>query len=376
MKFRRATPLCATRTSRTHEQPSRFRLLPIIPFPPATMKTTLRFFTAACVVASAAFAQDLTLAELARRPEFLPTQVTLKQPVKLQGRPALNPGQKLTVVSMRGMNVEVETPDGRSTFDVKAENTDLLAAAQGTWKNLTPEQRALSYSALLQRKDLWTYRVKLTQPMQLSTGDLKPGESVVLVGTEGNSLLLAHEKGKFLFNAEPRSTDLLESARKLLVDKNAFPARVAEDLRGKLVDPLSGSAASLAAGATPDYFAFYRGAGWCGPCRQFSPSLVKFYREMKPKHPNFEVIFISGDKTPAEMRAYAKEAGFSWAAVPEQRQPEMQIVNKLFTNLIPQLVVTDRQGTVLIDSARTGTAGALKQLETLLKQPAGQVVAR
>ena len=60
------------------------------------MKTT-PLFTAACLLATAAFAQELTLAELSRRPEFLPSQVALKNPVKLQGRPAINPGQKLTL---------------------------------------------------------------------------------------------------------------------------------------------------------------------------------------------------------------------------------------------------------------------------------------
>src|SRR5688572_23071474 len=187
------------------------------------MKTTL-LFAAAAIVASAAFAQELTLAELSRRPELLPAQVTLKQPVKLQGRPAMNAGQKLTVVSVRGTNVEVETPDGRSTFNTKADDTDLLSAAQETWKKLTPEQRALTYAALLQKKELWTYRVKLTQPQRLSTGELKAGESVILLGVEGNGLLLAHEKGNFTFVVEPRQTDLLENARQLLVDKNAFPA--------------------------------------------------------------------------------------------------------------------------------------------------------
>jgi nucleoredoxin len=154
----------------------------------------------------------------------------------------------------------------------------------------------------------------------------------------------------------------------LIVDKNAFPARVIEDLQGKLVDPLTGAAVTLPENSAPKYFAFYRGAGWCGPCRQFSPSLVKFYKDTKPKHSNFEVYFISGDKTPAEMRAYANEAGFSWSAVPQARQPQMQIVNRLFTNLIPQFVVTDGQGNVLIDSVKIGPAAALKQFDALVKK--------
>lgn len=331
------------------------------------MKTS-RLFVFAALFATTALAQELTLSELARRPELLPAQATLKQSVKLQGRPAIAAGQKLTVVSLRGTGVELETPDGRSVFTAKADDTDLLASAQAVWDKLTPPQRALTYAALLQRKDLWTYRVKLTQPQRLTGGELKAGEPAILVGVEGNDLLLVYEKGNFLFNVTPRDTDLLDSARKLLVDKNAFPSRVSEDLAGKLVNPGTGAAAPLDPKSDLRYFAFYRGAGWCGPCRQFSPSLVKFYKDAKPKYAGFEIFFISGDKTPAEMKAYAKEAGFAWSSVPQNRQPEMQIVNRLFTNLIPQLVVTDRQGNVVVDSARVGTEAALKQFEALLKK--------
>ncbi len=331
---------------------------------------SLRLLALACAFAPAAFAQDLTLAELAGRPEFLPTQVTLKQPVKLQGRPGFAVGQKLTVVSVSGTRVELETPDGRSTFSTKVEDTDVLSAAQAEWKKLTPEQRALTYAALLQRKDLWTYRVKLTQPMQLSGGTLPIGEPAILVGLEGDKLLLVHEARKFMFNAEARGTDLLASARQLVVDKNAFPSRVSEDLMGKLVNPATGAPAPLDAKAEPKYYVFYRGAGWCGPCVQFSPSLVKFYKETKPKNASaFEVVFISGDKTPADMKAYAAKVGFAWSSVPQQRQPEMQIVNRLFTNLIPQLVITDRAGTVVIDSAKTGGPdNAPRQFSALLKK--------
>ncbi|MEO5958712.1 MAG: thioredoxin-like domain-containing protein [Opitutaceae bacterium] len=329
---------------------------------------TYRLFAFAVLLATTALAQDLTLAELGRRPEFLPAQATLRQPVKLQGRPALPAGTKLAVVSVRGTSVEVETPDGRSVFNVKADDTDVLASAQEIWKKLTPEQRALTYGQLLQRKDLWTYRVKLTQPMQLSSGDLKPGEQGILVGVEGDQLLLVYEKGNFLFNVPAAGTDLLDSARKLLVDKKAFPGRVIQDIQGKLISPVTGAASALEAGVDPRYYLFYRGAGWCGPCRQFSPSLVKFFKETKPKYPNFELIFISGDKTPAEMKAYAKEIGFTWNTVPSARQPEMQIVNRLFTSLIPQLVVTDRQGNVVVDSAQVGPQVALKQFEALLKK--------
>lgn len=330
----------------------------------------LRCLIAACAMIAVVSAQDLSLPELARRPELWPVQVTLKQPVKLQGRAPIAAGQKLNVISMRGDSVEVETPDGRGTFDVKAANTDVLATAGDTWQKLTPKQRALTLAQVLQKKELWPYRVKLTLTQQLNTGPLRPGESLILIGTEGSRLLVASEKLKTMFDVEPRETDLIDSARKLVENKEALPGRITEDLAGKMTNPSTGAPAPLEANAQPVYYAFYRGASWCGPCRQFSPTLVKFYNENKAKHPHFEVIYISGDKSAAEMRGYAKEAGFSWRAVVSERQPQMQLVNRLFTELIPALVVTDRAGNVLIDSAKSNTATALKQLEALVKKPA------
>jgi thiol-disulfide isomerase/thioredoxin len=214
--------------------------------------------------------------------------------------------------------------------------------------------------------------VKLIQPQMLNTGQLPKGEALILKGIEGQDLLVVSEKMKMLFNVAPRDTDLLQVARKRLVERDAAPGRITEDLTGKLISPNTGAAVTLDVSAQPRIYAFYRGASWCGPCRQFSPSLVKFYNDAKPKHPEFEIIYISGDKSMAEMRGYAKEAGFGWRAVATNRQPELQLVNPLFTQYIPQLVVTDRHGNVLIDSARTSTGAALKELQTLLAKSSVQ----
>ena len=63
------------------------------------------------------------------------------------------------------------------------------------------------------------------------------------------------------------------------------------------------------------YIAFYCGAGWCGPCHRFTPELVKFYNEMKPNYPNFEVVFLSDDRSPVEMQNYMAEMSMPWPAV-------------------------------------------------------------
>ena len=95
---------------------------------------TFRLLALACVVAPAAFAQDLTLAELARRPELLPAQVSITKPIKLQNRPAFTVGQKFNVEAVQGANVHLGTLDGRTRFAAPAADTDILAAAQALHK--------------------------------------------------------------------------------------------------------------------------------------------------------------------------------------------------------------------------------------------------
>ncbi|CAM9814917.1 unnamed protein product [Scytosiphon promiscuus] len=51
----------------------------------------------------------------------------------------------------------------------------------------------------------------------------------------------------------------------------------------------------------------YVSAGWCPPCRSFSPVLSKWAKERKD---DFEVVFVSLDKSEQEMRDYVAGKGF------------------------------------------------------------------
>ncbi|HTO02726.1 MAG TPA: thioredoxin-like domain-containing protein [Opitutus sp.] len=324
-----------------------------------------RFLVAAvCIATSAAFAQDLTWADLARRPEIWPAQCTVKRAMKF-AQETVSVGQKVEVLAVRDNQIELATAKGLA-FAAKPEDTDALALSAAIWKKLTPKQRELTFATLLQRQDLWPYRVKLTQEADLGNMRVPRGESVILHSVEGSQLLVVYEKGNTLFDTAPRDTDLIIHAWKAIENPADAPSRYAEELNGKLVSATTGSSAKLDAANLPRYYAFYRGASWCGPCRQFSPSLVKFYNRIKPDHPEFEMILISDDKNPADMYSYAKEEGFAWPAVPASQYPNLKIINPLFSNSIPQLVVADSSGKVLIDSARVGREPALKQLEALL----------
>lgn len=324
---------------------------------------------AACFIMTAAFAQEYTLAEFARRPEFWPAQCTVKRAFKFQ-RGGVAAGQKVALADVRGDKLVLATLDGLM-FNAAPEETDAFALSSALWKMLSPKQRELTYATLLRRQDLWPYRVTLTQPANLGNMEIPRGESVILKEVEGDQLLVVSEKANTMFNVAPRDTNVIVSAWKALGAAQPATGRYTEELKGKLVSATSGSAVTIE--TEPRYYAFYRGASWCGPCRQFSPSLVKFYNRVKPAHPEFELILISDDKNPADMYSYAKEEGFTWPAVPAAHYAKLHIINPLFGNSIPQLVITDRYGKVLIDSNRAGREPALKQLEALLNKPADKL---
>lgn len=124
---------------------------------------------------------------------------------------------------------------------------------------------------------------------------------------------------------------------------------------GKLLRYANGKPQNVGAEALAGvkYYALYYSASWCGPCRAFTPDLVQAYRELKPAHPEFELIFISGDNSAGDMLAYMREDKMPWLAVKYDRR-EQQMVDYSGPG-IPCLVLVDAKGRVLADSYRGET---------------------
>jgi nucleoredoxin len=59
---------------------------------------------------------------------------------------------------------------------------------------------------------------------------------------------------------------------------------------------------------------FYFSAHWCPPCRNFTPMLKEFYNKLKTMGVEFEIIFVSSDKTEQEFNGYYSE--MPWLALP------------------------------------------------------------
>jgi nucleoredoxin len=128
-----------------------------------------------------------------------------------------------------------------------------------------------------------------------------------------------------------------------------FPA-----LKGDLVRWHNGTIgrADDASVADKKLYALYFSAHWCAPCRKFTPQLVEFYNRIAPQHPEFELIFVSSDRSPFAMETYMRETSMPWPAIDFAKVAEKSELRKYAGSGIPDLVVVDSAGKVLLDSYR------------------------
>lgn len=98
------------------------------------------------------------------------------------------------------------------------------------------------------------------------------------------------------------------------------------------------------------YYGLYYSASWCGPCRAFTPGFISTYRQLKQKYPQFEVVFISADRSADDMREYMKGDGMPWTALKYDLRHLNPEIMRYAGNGIPCLVLVDDAGRVLADS--------------------------
>ncbi len=81
----------------------------------------------------------------------------------------------------------------------------------------------------------------------------------------------------------------------------------------------------------------YFTAKWCGPCRRFTPQLVKFAKDHADRE-DFEIVMVSSDRSKDQMMAYLKDYGISFPAVPFERRDTSGIKRRWGARGIPNLV--------------------------------------
>eukprot|EP00616_Rhizochromulina_sp_CCMP1243_P009393 CAMPEP_0118973736 /NCGR_PEP_ID=MMETSP1173-20130426/10841_1 /TAXON_ID=1034831 /ORGANISM="Rhizochromulina marina cf, Strain CCMP1243" /LENGTH=419 /DNA_ID=CAMNT_0006923429 /DNA_START=43 /DNA_END=1302 /DNA_ORIENTATION=+ len=100
----------------------------------------------------------------------------------------------------------------------------------------------------------------------------------------------------------------------------------------------------------------YFSAHWCGPCRQFTPTLADTYRTMKDAgNGDFEIIFVSSDRDEGSFNEYRAE--MPWLALPFARRAEKDALSRHFgVEGIPTLVILDSDLKVVNKNARSALA--------------------
>jgi len=147
-------------------------------------------------------------------------------------------------------------------------------------------------------------------------------------------------------------------------------------LKGSLVESKGKKTAAFddAPLANAKYYALYYSAAWCGPCRAFTPDLVRWYKRNKSKHPQFELIFVSSDRSEEEMAKYMNDDDMPWPALAYDKKSSSRALTKYSGPGIPCLVLIDDQGKVLADSYEgknyLGPQKALETIEKTLKKGA------
>ena len=95
----------------------------------------------------------------------------------------------------------------------------------------------------------------------------------------------------------------------------------------------------------------YFSAHWCPPCRQFTPVLSEFYKNLKKTNSNFELVFASSDKDESAFNEYYGEMPF--LALPFSERSKKEALSKKFgVKGIPMLVVVAPDGSTVTTEGR------------------------
>lgn len=149
---------------------------------------------------------------------------------------------------------------------------------------------------------------------------------------------------------------------------NALSSPMSDALTGKLVS-LQGKTVKKFEDAplgNVKYLAIYFSASWCPPCKGFTPDLVKWYQETKPKNPQFELVFVSRDRSEDDMEDYIKTDSMPWPSLAYRKIEDATEITKLAGKGIPCLVLIDQDGKVLSHSYEGATyVGPRKVLQDI-----------
>ena len=128
------------------------------------------------------------------------------------------------------------------------------------------------------------------------------------------------------------------------------------------------------------FVALYYSAHWCAPCRKFTPQLVDYYNRVVAGHPEFEIIFVSSDRSRFAWETYIHETQMPWLAIDYDQLADLSGVKSLGGDGIPSLLVLDEGSHIVASSYDGGNylgpQNALAALDKIFAAGAGGQVAQ
>lgn len=109
----------------------------------------------------------------------------------------------------------------------------------------------------------------------------------------------------------------------------------------------------------------YFSASWCGPCKMFTPELVKFRDRNDEK---FEVVFLSSDRSAEDQQEYMKDYDMEWPAIPYDSPLRQELGAKYDVRGIPSLVIVDDQGKLITKDGRSEISGSDSDARKALRE--------
>ena len=104
-------------------------------------------------------------------------------------------------------------------------------------------------------------------------------------------------------------------------------------------------------------------AGWCNPCRQFNPKLVKIYKEYHKK--GFEILGVSLDRDRDQWLDAIKTDKLTWTQVSDINFWDTEAAKLYNVRYIPQNAFVDAEGKII--ARRVSEEEIIKLLEEHLK---------
>lgn len=131
------------------------------------------------------------------------------------------------------------------------------------------------------------------------------------------------------------------------------PPTLSEILQKATLTSKGGDVVSFEALQALDSFALYFSAHWCGPCRAFTPQLIKIYEKLKARNANMELFFVSSDRSEKEFDEYY--GTMPWATLQFGSPAKDDLSSHCRVDGIPSLVTVDAKTMQVVNfNARSG----------------------